>query len=441
MARAIPILIGEITVDFTMPTPNTPAKIRLGGIVHAARGLWAAGLDYAVGAFCPQYLIKQARDYLSSHGCKEFVLLGEITGAPNVIAIADVREVGHQGYEDILREVRTVIPCSNDENFHRFDSVVIFPGSYDLVSVLNQINPGTRVTIDVAYDMRSVDSIRSLTGKVDYLVISTSSDLFMRIASKDATPLLDLAKEVGAKQLLLKENRGGSRLFDLGSGCVEHITASLSATINSVGVGDVFTAVFGTVAGSPQDAAWRGMQAATIYSQTTWLDDLKRDVNREFQLSLAEVRALGGATLSWHERPKMQIYLAAPDFSYANHKEIDLAVAALEYHNFIVRRPVKENGEAKTGTPVEQLSPFYIKDVQLLRECAAVFALPIERDPGTLVEIGLAIEMGKPVITFDPRNQNLNTMVVIGSVTYSSDLDICLNGLFEALTKLKMVNY
>ena len=78
--------------------------MRLGGVVHAARALWATGQDYAVGAFCPGYLVEQAPTYLTEHGCQEFVLLGEVIGAPNVIAIADVREVGHQGYEDILRD-------------------------------------------------------------------------------------------------------------------------------------------------------------------------------------------------------------------------------------------------------------------------------------------------------------------------------------------------
>lgn len=439
MSGTIPILIGEVTVDFTMPTRATDAKLRLGGVVHAARGLWATGQSYAVGAFCPSYLVEQARDYLSEHGCKEFVLLGEVTGAPNVIAIADVREVGHQGYEDILRKTRTVIPNLDNVDLSLFDPVVIFPGSYDLVSVMGQLKSGARVTIDVAYDVQDADALQSLTGRIDYLVISTSSNLFTKLASTDVTPLLSLAKDVGAKQLLLKENRGGSRLFNLGDGGVEYITASLGVTTNSVGVGDAFTAVFGTFDGSPQDAAWRGMQVATIYSQTTWPDDLKRDVQREFQLPLATVRNLGGVTLPWHERPNLQVYLAAPDFSYMDYLEIEAAVAALEYHNFKVRRPVKENGEAKPESPIEKLTPFYFSDVQLLRECTAVFAIPIERDPGTLVEVGLAIEMGKPVITFDPRNQNLNTMVVVGSVRYSSDLDVCLNGLFEALARRERV--
>lgn len=308
MPGTIPILIGEVTVDFTMPTRTTDARVRLGGIVHAARGLWTTGQAYAVGAFCPAYLVEQARDYLIAHGCKEFVLLGEVTGAPNVIAIADVKEVGHQGYEDILRDARRVVPNSDYGGLGRFDPVIVFPGSYDLGGVIDQLKPGARVTIDAAYDVDAA-LLRSLAGRIDLLVISTSSKLFTELASRDVGPLLDLAKGVGAKQLLLKENRGGSRLFDLGSGDIEHITASLGVTTNSVGVGDAFTAVFGALDGSARDAAWRGMQVATVYSQTTWPDDLKRDVEREFRMPVDVVRGLGGATVPWHVRPSRFTWL------------------------------------------------------------------------------------------------------------------------------------
>ena len=431
------MLIGEVAIDFVMPTRTTEAKVRLGGVVHAARGLWASGRHYSVGAFCPAYLVEQARDYLIQHGCQEFILLGEIAGAPNVIAIADVKEVGHQGYEDILRDERTVVQNYNDIDLCRFDPVVVFPGRYDLKSVIDQLKPGARVTIDAAYDVEDAHALKSLTGRIDSIVISTSSTLFSTLASGDIIPLIDLAKGIGAKQLLLKENRGGSRLFDLGTDSVEYITATLDVTENSVGVGDAFTAVFGTFDGSARDAAWRGMQVATVYSQTTWPDDLQRDVRRSLQMPVEVVRGLGGVTLPWHVRPSLQIYLAAPDFSYTDHQEISAAVAALEYHNFRVRRPVKENGEADREAPLESLSSYYFSDVQLLRECVAVFAIPIERDPGTLVEIGIAIEMGKPVVTFDPRNENRNTMVARGSASYSSDLDLCLNGLFDALSKLE----
>ena len=79
----------------------------------------------------------------------------------------------------------------------------------------------------------------------------------------------------------------------------------------------------------------------------------------------------------------------------------------------------------------------YHTDYELLKKCDAVFAVPLGRDPGTLVEVGIAIAMGKPVITFDPRRENENTMVVVGSSVYSENLDTCLNGTFMALSKLR----
>lgn len=65
-----------------------------------------------------------------------------------------------------------------------------------------------------------------------------------------------------------------------------------------------------------------------------------------------------------------------------------------------------------------------------------VFAIPLDRDPGTLVEIGMAIEMGKKIVTYDPRRENENTMVMVGSSIFSADLDTCLNGAFNVIAEL-----
>jgi len=47
--------------------------------------------------------------------------------------------------------------------------------------------------------------------------------------------------------------------------------------------------------------------------------------------------------------------------------------------------------------------------------------------------VGWALALSKPVIIFDPRGENNNTMVVAGNATYSTDLDECLNELFRVL--------
>ena len=49
-------LVGDILNDVTLATAETKLKMRLGGIVHAAHGLWAIGLDYTIAYFAPLYL-------------------------------------------------------------------------------------------------------------------------------------------------------------------------------------------------------------------------------------------------------------------------------------------------------------------------------------------------------------------------------------------------
>ena len=214
--------------------------------------------------------------------------------------------------------------------------------------------------------------------------------------------------------------------------------ALLSETINSVGVGDVYSAVFTFLLDAGVvDAAWKGARAATCYAQTTYPDDFQRDVERSLAVSVDAMRGLGGTFLPWHARQGFQIYFAAPDFSYIERKHIEEALGALAYHNFRVRRPVQENGELRPQSPMHDMCTTYLGDVALLEECDLVFALPLGRDPGTLVEIGLALAAKAPVITYDPLVENANAMVMAGSRVYSDNLGICLNGVFEAMSELR----
>jgi len=353
------------------------------------------------------------------------------------MVIGDAKEVGHQGYEDILRDAKTVEHVAPPDHITNYKNVVIFPGAYSVDKIASHLNKDASVTIDIAYDVESVADTLKMFGKVSTVVISTSSDLFLSLGSENISTFLDLFRPY-TQRVLLKENRGGSRLFHLDTGHVDEVPAMLRETVNSVGVGDVYTAVFSAFFSlAPDDAVWRGMQVATRYAQTTFPDDLKRDVKRDLRLEVSDVRSLGGVSLPWHERPKFEIYLAAPDFTYLEKPEVDKAVAALEYHNFVVRRPVLENGEAERGASPETLQVFFDKDVELLNACAMIFGVPLHRDPGTLIEMGMGMALGKPVITFDPRCENKNTMVVCGSDGYSGDLDTCINATFDCLSRLR----
>lgn len=438
---ALILVVGEIIIDFTIARPGAECKLRLGGIVHAARGLWASGVPYSVAAVCPGYIVDQAQRFLVAHGCQGFIWLGEVKASPNVIVIGDATEVSDQGYEDLLREEKIVGLRETGDALGMFSEVLIFPGCFDLAAVSELVSAGARVSIDIAYDTEDFASIECFAGRLGAIAISTSSPLFARIGSADVEPLVRAAAGLGAEAFLLKENRGGSRLFDLKTGEVENVAALLSSTVNSVGVGDVYSSVMvGYRERGWKEAAWRGARAATSYALTTYPDDFRDDVRRELALTLDEMRDLGGTLLPWHARPSVDIYLAAPDFSYVDKPEVDRAVEALRYHNFTVRRPIEENGELPRGSSASVLRSTFAKDLALLDECKIIFAVPLDRDPGTLVEMGIAMAGNKPVITFDPRRENHNTMVAGGSASYSDDLDICLNGLFVEMSKLWMAS-
>jgi nucleoside 2-deoxyribosyltransferase len=154
------------------------------------------------------------------------------------------------------------------------------------------------------------------------------------------------------------------------------------------------------------------------------------------KLSLDDMQQLGGTFLPWEARQEYQIYFAAPDFSYGDRVAIDRAIASLAYHNFLVRRPVFENGELPPGSGAAALERTYHADYDLLQKCALLFAVPTARDPGTLVEVGIAIEAGIPVVVYDPDQDNANTMVMAGAKHYSAELDSCLNAVFRILSEV-----
>jgi len=432
------LLVGEVYVDFTLPKTGADTKLRLGGIVHAARGLWALDASFAVAAVCPGYLVDQAHTYLESLGCSEFIWLAEVKGAPNVMAIGDPTELADQAYHDILRDEKSVEFLEDAADLKAFKKCLIFPGKYDLTVLKSLLAEDVQASFDIAYDLPDLQQLTPFKGYLAALITSTSSPMFLEKASEDVSSLLDDLRDLSPQAILLKENRGGSRVFDLRIDGVDEVPALLGETVNSVGVGDVYSAVFVSMLGPDVfDAAWKAARAATCYAQTTYPDDFKRDVQRSLALSVDQMRGLGGTVLPWHARPDFQIYFAAPDFSYIDRKHIEEALGALAYHNFRLRRPVEENGELNPQSPMHEMRTAYLGDLRLLEECDLVFALPLERDPGTLVEIGLALAIKKPVITYDPLKENANTMVMAGSTIYSDKLDTCLNGLYEVMSRLR----
>ena len=435
-----PLLVGEVFVDFTVTEQGAESTLRLGGIAHAARGFWAVGAAFRAAAVLPEYLVDLTRNYFDSLGCVEFQVLGTVRGAPNVTAIFDATELSDQRYETLLRDEKSVSLREAPLEGSAGGDALVFPGTYDLERVCALLPLEIRLHLDVAYDTKDPDDIARLSRRVETVLISTSSDLFRSIHAKGVGDLLDAFGACAPVTLILKENRGGGRMISAATREVEELPAQLGVTTNSVGVGDVFAAAYLVhLGGGSVEAGWRATYASAAYSQTTSPDLFRTYVQRDLRLTLEEMRDLWGAYLPWERRQETQIYFAAPDFEAGDRAAMDRALASLAYHNFRVRRPVQENGELPPDSDAGTLQKTYEADCTLLSQCDLVFAVPTGRDPGTLVEIGLAIAAAIPVVVFDPLRENANTMVMAGSSHYSGDLDSCLNAVFNLLSKRRKV--
>jgi nucleoside 2-deoxyribosyltransferase len=421
----------------------TPAgqeqKLRMGGIAHAARGFWANGTAFAVAAVLPQYLEKSAREYFEAFGCQQFFVLGYVTGAPNVTLIFDPTEVADQEYDTLLRDTKSVVagPDLKAESFKQFADALIFPGTLSMETICSVLPTKIRLHMDIAYDVENVDVLRKLKRSISTIFLSTSSKLFLEIGAAGIGQLSQALRDLGLHAVILKENRGGSRLHIYSKAEAFDIPAQLASTVNSVGVGDVFAATYvSQLTKGSLEAAWRATYASSAYAQTTEPSVFQSMIKRDSLLTVEEMTDLGGTALPWEVRQQFQIYLAAPDFNGANRYAIDRALSSLRYHNFKVRRPVQENGELPAGSSQSAMDGVYQKDIALLDQCGIMFAVPTGKDPGTLVEIGLAIARRMPVVVYDPNRECANTMVIAGSNYYSDDLDSCLNALFASLSDL-----
>ena len=427
------LLVGEVFLDCRINGTGPPVQI--GGIAHAARALSALDKPFGVAAVCPSYLQDDARNLFSRLGCADFIPLGEVSGSPNIVLISDPVEAGDPGYDNILRSRATVRLSKVSRQLEKYRRCLVFPGRFDLEHVVDMMSPNVELHLDIAYDIPDVASLAVFRGSVGTVFLSTSSDLFRSLGSGGVTEIDAQLSVLDASTFVLKENRGGARVMDRETTRIVGIPAQIVRTLNSIGVGDAFSAAFVSLLDEGVTCAgWRSSRVAAAYAQTLSLQDFRCLVSRSLLLSVEEMRGLGGVYLPWEARPEREIYLAAPDFSYGDRRAIDLAVRCLEYHNFRVRRPVLEVGELQDTAKTGERRQVYDRDVELLRRCSLVFAIPTRRDPGTLVEVGMAVNAGTPVVVYDPENECDNNMLTAGTRLHSRDIGACIDEVFCALS-------
>lgn len=431
-------IIGDIVVDVTLKTQKSNLKLRLGGIIHSARTLWALGIPYSVAYFSPDYLDEQIHEYLYAHGCVSIYKLGSITGAPYVFLINEAKEVGDQGYEFLLREnikVEYDLTACDNLSEQKFDDYLLISGNYDFSKIANLLKG--KVHTDVTNNIRDFSFLDNISLKFESLFVSTSSTIFQDYYTGEFVKFVQLFEKYTNK-LVVKENRGGSRAYDFTSSAIVITPSQTVPILHSVGVGDSYCATFvgtyrnKTISQAMTLSSW----VAKEYAITTYPDDFKKGVVNILKSNIQDLINMGGVILPWEQRKEIQIYVAGPDFDFVDTSPINKLSESLNYHNFSPRRPVKENGQMEENADKARRQELFSKDMELLNKCSILIAVLLYNDPGTLIEIGIAATKGIATIVYDPYNIATNCMLTETPALISSDMDEIISEVFHISSKI-----
>ena len=427
-------LIGDILIDVTLKNKNEDLKMRLGGISHSARALWAISSSYSLGYISPKYLDTRIRDFFNQFDRPNLIKIAETLNAPNLILIEEAREIGSQGYELILRENTNYEYI--DFDFPECDTILITSGQYDISRVLEKAGT-TPVSLELAN--LSIENLTALDFKFKNIYISTSSEAFQSyIRSNDFNfKSFALLFEKFCDKLIFKENRGGTRLYNFNENKIYQVSSQTRPIQHSVGVGDVFNAIFeSAISINIEENLALASFIAMEYASTTFPENFKNSVGQLMKVPINELVNLEGIILNWEHRKGINIYIAAPDFDFVDTSLIDTLENSLLYHNFSPRRPIKENGQMKEDDTPQQKQQFYDKDIKLLDECCIVICVLLFNDPGTLVEIGIASEKQIPVLLYDPYNIAKNCMLTHSCSIVTNNMDEIISETFIKSSKI-----
>jgi nucleoside 2-deoxyribosyltransferase len=436
-------IVGDIVIDITLKQYSVKdTKLRLGGITHAARGLWATDANYSIGHINPQYFDEQISNFLTHHGCLNTTKLGNVEGAPYIFLIKDVKEVGDQGYEFILRDelnVKLFVDRVKELKHKGYKDILFISGNYSIDEIASELSTESNYHIDLTNNVNDLSCLNKFPKKLSTIFISTSSLFFHNNYRGDFTNFANLFSAY-ADRFVLKENRGGSRAIDFQKGEIILVPSQTRPIQNSVGIGDVFDSayIFNYRKNSFDDSLNISSWIAAEYAATTYPDNFKTGVKRILSSNINELKQLGGINLAWEDRKLINIYIAGPDFEFINTVEIDNLCNCLLYHNFNPRRPIKENGLMEINASYSRKQELFEKDMKLMDVCHLLVAVLINNDPGTLIEIGLASAKGIPTIVYDPYNQAANCILTQLPDLMSNDLDEIIAEVFIIGSNIKL---
>jgi hypothetical protein len=309
--------------------------------------------------------------------------------------IAEPTESGPQGYEYLLREhqrcatdmeaLKTAIKGASD--------VLMFPGGFDLGQALQTVGAtSANVYVDANFETSASARLKALNRRFETVILSTSSSVFAADYGGDVDKMCADLLDSRGKQVLLKENRGGSRLFN-SDGSIIRVPAQPRKVQHSVGVGDCYDSVYAVMRKTVSDRAALAYASciAAEYACTTYPELFRDAALAWLAVPEDEIVDIAGTSLPWELRHPIKIYVAAPDFDHVDRGPIDAVAESLRYHNFTPRLPVREHGQMGERAGYERRQSLCDADLRLLDECQLMLAVLLYDDPGTLIEIGIAV--------------------------------------------------
>lgn len=402
------LIIGEICIDTHLDIIDINGPlVRLGGIFHSARACSALGVKYALAYYAPDYLEDDINHFsciLKTRGCYQ---LGKVNNAPNVMLINESKEVGDQGYYNIIKDQAKFVETGDIKRIIdtvKPTDVLICPGRYDTNKVIRDLYGfDGRIHIDFHYDSEGI--LNNSATKISTIIISTSSLLFREQCNGKFEDVLSYFQFHTIDYLLVKENRGGAYCYSYSENKIYESPAYYVPTMHSVGVGDVYNSIF--VSDYFETELEKKMRFSSLcaarYAETMSFEKFEENVQLTVK-NIEELIKLNGVRLSWEDRNNKNIYIAAPDFPNVETGSLEKLADCLKYHNFVVRLPIRENGLVKASMTFEEELIIYQKDIELIDACDMLIAVLLFNDPGTLVELGMFKQSGKPTIIFDPYN-------------------------------------
>lgn len=434
------LVIGEVFVDFHLDKKQGNENlVRLGGIFHALRALSALEMNFSFAYYAPTYLKDDINRFGKNIlGANEIYSLGIIDSAPNIFLIDHSDESEQQIYTNILCQqaiYKDDLLITSILNSCSPTDILIFPGRFKVDSFLSQIDGNKyKIHIDLNYDSSDV----SILNNIQTIFLSTSTDSYKELFQCDNNKkLINTFSKYSIEQLIVKENRGGSWGYDFNKKCKYEASAQVCdhSTI-SVGVGDIFNVAylfksFDDNASNLAFAAW----VAAEYAQVFDFDEFKQNVIL-IKSKKGDFAALHGVRVSWFIRTQYPIYMAAPDFNYVDRTLLDNLIVALEYHHFIPRLPIRENGQISSSSAEKDKEEVYFKDLNLLDACKLMIASLLTNDQGTLVEIGYYKKAEKPIILFDPYNIASNMFLDKSCDYYCHTINDVINAVFFIINRM-----